>query len=327
MKKIFYIAATLFISSCGQSSDKPAVHQNTESDVTQNSSSLKGSITISGAFALYPMAVKWAEEFKKLNPGVKIDISAGGAGKGMTDALTGTADIGLISREINQEELNKGAYPVAVTKDAVIPTVSNSNPLLEQILKRGVKQDEFVKLWVTGTAKTWGEILGTESNMPVHVYTRSDAAGAAETWAKYLGKKQEDLLGVGVFGDPGLATAVKKDAMGIGYNNIVYVYDGKTKRQTNGVLVLPIDLNNNGTLDADENFYDTVDELIKAISTGRYPSPPARDLYFVTKGQPSNPVVKAFFEYVLTKGQDFVHEAGYINLSKDRLSEELNKIK
>ena len=45
---------------------------------------LKGNITISGAFALYPLTVKWAEEFKKLNPTVKIDISAGGAGKGMT---------------------------------------------------------------------------------------------------------------------------------------------------------------------------------------------------------------------------------------------------
>ncbi len=43
------------------------------------------------------------------------------------------------------------------------------------------------------------------------MYTRSDAAGAAETWAKYFGKKQEDIQGVAVFGDPGLALAVKKD--------------------------------------------------------------------------------------------------------------------
>src|SRR6185503_18872142 len=76
-----------------------------------------GHITISGAFALYPMAVRWAEEFKKLNPGVKIDISAGGAGKGITDVLSGTADIGMVSRDINPEETKKGAYPIAVTKD------------------------------------------------------------------------------------------------------------------------------------------------------------------------------------------------------------------
>ena len=41
---------------------------------------LKGEIQLSGAFALYPMAVKWAEEFRKIHPKVRIDISAGGAG-------------------------------------------------------------------------------------------------------------------------------------------------------------------------------------------------------------------------------------------------------
>jgi phosphate transport system substrate-binding protein len=288
---------------------------------------LKGNVTISGAFALYPMAVKWAEEFSKLNPEVKIDISAGGAGKGMTDVLSGTADIGLVSREINPEEIRKGAFPVAVTKDAVIPTVSSTNPLLDFILKKGVKKDAFTKLWISGQTKTWGQILSIKATLPVHVYTRSDAAGAAETWARYFGKKQEDLQGVGVFGDPGLATAVKKDASGIGYNNIVYIYDSKTKQQTNGVRAVPIDLNNNGKIDPDENFYDTVDDIINAIATGKYPSPPARDLYFVFKGKPQNPVVTAFINYILTEGQKFVHEAGYITLSKERITGELNKIK
>lgn len=46
---------------------------------------LKGTITISGAWALYPMVVKWAEEFGKAYPGVKIDVAAGGAGKGIAE--------------------------------------------------------------------------------------------------------------------------------------------------------------------------------------------------------------------------------------------------
>ncbi len=290
-------------------------------------SALKGSITISGAFALYPLTVKWAEEFKKLNPAVKIDISAGGAGKGMTDALTGAADIGMISRDINSEEIKKGAYGVAVTKDAVVPTISASNPALNELLKKGIKRDGIYNLWLTGRAKTWGQATGIKSNIPVHVYTRSDASGAGEVWAKYFSKKQEDLQGVGVYGDPGVATAVKKDPIGIGYNNIVYVYDSKTNRQTNGVRILPIDLNNNGTIDPDENFYDTIDDLINAIAAGKYPSPPARDLYFATKGKPTNPIVKAFINFCLNEGQKYVHEAGYINLPKERLSTELNKLK
>ncbi|HKR03291.1 MAG TPA: substrate-binding domain-containing protein [Bacteroidia bacterium] len=289
--------------------------------------SLTGTITISGAFALYPMAVRWAEEFKKLNPGVKIDISAGGAGKGITDVLSGTADIGMVSRDINAEETKKGAYPIAVTKDAVLPTISSANPNLNELLKKGMKRQGFIDLWVTGKSKTWGQAAGIKSNAPIHVYTRSDAAGASETWAKYLGKKQEDLLGVGVFGDPGLATAVKKDPVGIGYNNIAYVYDSKTKQSTNGVKVIPIDINNNGMIDTDENFYDNVDQVIDAISKGKYPSPPARDLYFVTKGKPSNPALIEFIKYAITEGQKFVHESGYINLSSEKLQSELSKLK
>lgn len=288
---------------------------------------LKGHITISGAFALYPMAVRWADEFKKLNPEVKIDISAGGAGKGITDVLSGTADIGMVSRDINPEETKKGAYPIAVTKDAVLPTISSANPNLNELLKKGMKKQGFIDLWVTGKSKTWGQAAGIKSNTPVHVFNRSDASGAGETWAKYLGKKQEDLLGVGVFGDPGLATAVKKDPIGIGYNNIAYVYDSKTKQASNGVRVIPIDLNNNGMIDPDENFYDNVDQIIEAISKGKYPSPPARDLYFVTKGKPSNPALIEFIKYAITEGQKFIHESGYINLSSEKLQSELSKLK
>ena len=287
---------------------------------------LKGNISISGAFALYPITVKWAEEFKKTHPSVKIDIQAGGAGKGITDVLSKVTDIGLVSRDLNVAEYKKGAFAVAVTKDAVIPTLSATSPYRKVLYERGVRKEAFNNIFITGKYKTWNA-LGFKSDAPIHVYTRSDAAGAAETWAKYFGKKQEDLLGVAVFGDPGLAQAVKRDPNGIGFNNIVYIYDMKTNKATNGVIPVPIDLNNNGKLDPEENFYNTIDELIAAIVAGKYPSPPARDLYYVTVGKPKNPIVKEFIKYILTDGQKFVTEAGYIKFSKEKLTKELEKVK
>ncbi len=287
---------------------------------------LEGHIAISGAFALYPIAVKWAEEFKKIHPVVKIDISAGGAGKGMTDVLNNMVDIGMVSREIYPEEVKKNAFTIAVTKDAVVPVVSALNPNIKEILSKGLKKESTVNLWVTGKFKTWKQAFGIKTNVPVHVYTRSDACGAAEIWAKYLGKKQEDLLGSGVFGDPGLALAVKKDALGIGFNNIGYVYDGKTKKQIAGIKVVPLDLNKNGKIDTEENFYNTMDELINAISSGKYPSPPARELFFVTKGKPKNKIVIEFLKWVLTDGQQYVYESGYIKLSKEKTDAELKRI-
>lgn len=301
--------------------------QQVSNTVGQPKSKLEGTISLSGAFALYPLAVKWADEFRKIHPGVRIDISAGGAGKGMTDVLSKMIDIGMVSREINSEEFKKGAFTIAVAKDAVVPTVSALNPVLSNILAKGLKKEAANNIFITGKYKTWGQALGIKSSAPLHVYTRSDACGAGETWAKYFGKKQDDLLGVGVYGDPGVALAIKKDIVGIGYNNIAYAYDAKTRKPNPGIKVLPIDLNNNGKLDPEENFYNTLDEMVNAIAAGKYPSPPARDLYFVTKGKPSSKVVTEFIRWILTDGQKFVLESGYINLSKDKLEKESAKIK
>jgi phosphate transport system substrate-binding protein len=286
---------------------------------------LSGSINISGAFALYPITVKWADEFKKLHPNVKFNISAGGAGKGITDALSGLVDIGLASRDIDPEEVKKGAYTIYVTKDAVVPTFNTGNPNAAGILAKGLKKEQFFDIFVSGNVKNWNQVGGKVS-VPIHVYNRSDAAGAGETWAKYLGKKQEDLLGVGVFGDPGLAQAVKKDVTAIGYNNIAYLYDLKTRKPVEGVHALPIDVNGNGKIDGDENFYGSIDKLTKAIADGKYPSPPARNLGFLFKGKPAKKELIAFVKYVLTDGQKFVDENGYIALSKSKLKEEIKKV-
>lgn len=286
-----------------------------------------GQISISGAFALYPMVIRWADEYKKINPGVRFDISAGGAGKGISDALNGMVEIGMVSREIYPEEIKKGAFPVAVTKDAVVAVINELNPALNDILAKGLKKDAANNIWITGRYTTWAQAFGAKSSAPIHTYTRSDACGAAEMWANFFGKKQEDLLGVGVFGDPGLAQAIKKDPIGIGFNNIGYVYDASTRKQIKGLRVVPIDLNNNGKIDADEDFYSSMNDLISAIATGKYPSPPARELYFVLKGNSKdNKVLNEFIKWVLTDGQKFVNEAGYIALPKDRIDTEIKKL-
>lgn len=219
---------------------------------------LSGTITVSGAWALYPMMVRWGEEFHTLHPRVQFDISAGGAGKGMADALAGAVDIGMVSRDIYPQEVEQGAFWVAVVMDAVVPTVNAGNPYLAQLQARGVDRATFEGIW-TGRITSWGEVIGDPGvGDEIHVYTRSDACGAAETWAAYLGSyRQEDLLGTAVYGDPGLAAAVSQDSLGIGYNNLNFAYDAETGRPIAGLQIAPLDLNGNGQIDADENFYAT----------------------------------------------------------------------
>ncbi|MDP4292540.1 MAG: phosphate ABC transporter substrate-binding protein, partial [Bacteroidota bacterium] len=161
----------------------------------------------------------------------------------------------------------------------------------------------------------------------INVYIRSDACGAGEMWGKYLGKNQESLNGTGVFGDPGVAEAVKKDPLGIGYNNVIYVYDIRTRKFFPGICVVPLDVNGNGKIDKEEDFYGSLDTLMAAIRDGRFPSPPARDLYFVSRGKPSDPVVTEFLKWILKDGQKYVNESGYVQLPENKIKQELDKLK
>lgn len=304
----------LLLGGCGQAAEQSAEGE------------LRGTLTVSGAWALYPMMVRWGEEFHALHPHVQFDISAGGAGKGMADALAGAADIGMVSRDIYPAEIEQGAFWVAVTKDAVVPTVNADNPYLARLQVQGMTRATFEAIWM-GQITTWGEAIGDPAaNDEIHVYTRSDACGAAATWAAYLGDyAQEDLLGVAVYGDPGLAEAVSQDPLGIGYNNLNFAYDADTGRPVAGLQIIPIDLNENGQVNAGENFYAVRSDLTAAIADGRYPSPPARALNLVTQG-PSTGLTSVFIRWVLTDGQAFVEETGYIPLAQAQLQAELAKL-
>ncbi|MCB9419547.1 MAG: substrate-binding domain-containing protein [Ardenticatenaceae bacterium] len=304
----------LLLTGCGQA----------DTAVTQ-ADEMQGTITVSGAWALYPMMVRWSEEFQAVYPNVEFNISAGGAGKGMADALSNAVDIGMVSRTIYPEEEEKGAFWVSVTKDAVFLTINEQNPVAEALHQQGVSRETLVGIFITGEITTWGEVVGQpEMTDPIHVFTRSDAAGAPATWAEYLGQKQEDLLGVGVYGDPGLLDAVIKDPLGIGYNNLNYAFDMDSGLPVAGARVVSLDVNENGRADPEE-LYDTKDQAVQAVLDGTYPSPPARELNLVTNGQPTG-LVKAFLIWVLNDGQAYLEESGYVALSADRVAVELQKL-
>jgi phosphate transport system substrate-binding protein len=321
MKKSYRLSilvaiGTILLASLGACGSKPTASATT---------TLSGTIAVSGADALYPMMQRWAGEFQKVYPGVKFDISAGGAGKGMTDTLSGAVDIGMISRPITTDEEAKGAYWISVARDAVFPDVNSKNPVLQDLLAKGVKQEVFVGIFITGDIKTWGQVVGRpDVTDEIHVYTRSDASGAASVWASYLGKVQENLLGIGVSGDPGILDALGKDPLGIGYNNLSYVFDLSTGKPTANIAIVPVDSNGNGQADPGE----VIDSLAKAgdaVAQGTYPSPPARLEYLATKGKPSG-LVQAFLQWIMTDGQKYVTETGYLQLSSDQLAASLQKI-
>ncbi len=309
------ILTSLMLTACGSSAPAPAEGE------------LKGTISVSGAFALYPMMTVWAEEYTKLHPDVQFDVQGGGAGKGMTDTIAGAVDIGMISRSIKPEEESQGIFWVSVTKDAVFPVVSAENPVLDDLLAKGISPEVFNKIFVTSEIKTWGEVVGKpEITDEIHVYTRSDACGAGEMWAKFSGGKvQDDINGIGVNGEPALVDTVIKDPLGIGYSNLNSVFDLGSGGLVPGTIVPPVDINADGKTDADE-YYQTKDQAVSAVSAEKYPSPPARFENLATKGKPTG-LTLAFIEWILTDGQQYLDQAGYVPLTTEQQAESLAKLK
>lgn len=306
MKNFGVILAVLLMISCQQQSSE-------------------NTITVSGAFALYPMVVKWAEIYKQDNPEIAFDITAGGAGKGMSDVLSGMVDLAMVSREITAVEIQKGAWFIPVAHDAVLGTVNSENPMFETIMSNGIQAKQFAAIFIEQSVTDWGQLYGEPAGYPINVYTRADSCGAAETWGKYMGYSQDTINGIGVNSDPGLCETVRSDPYGIGYNNVNYLYDQSDHQPIDGIYPIPIDINENGIIDDQERFYDTLDAIIDAVSKGNYPSPPARDLYLVCLNAPTNQVLIQFLYWTLTDGQEFLLENGYVPLPKAKIEESLEK--
>jgi len=291
-------------------------------------STQKNVVKVSGANALQPMMEVWAKEYQKLHPDIKIDVTGGGAGKGMTEALAGVVNIGMYSKDVSQNDITNGAFWVSVASDAVVATMNAQNPVKDMILAKGVTKaqlkDIFTHKYESRTIKTWGELVGNPnaSTQRIWVFTRQDSCGAAEMWAKYLGNYLQDNLtavaDAAQIEDAGVRTAVQGNVNSIGYNNINTVYDMQTKLPYPGVIPVPLDLNENGVIDANESFYGSSPEIVNAIRNHIYPWPPARNLHLVTKHNFTG-AAKDFVAWILTDGQQYVETSGYLKLPQETL--------
>lgn len=285
-------------------------------------------IKVSGAYSLYPMMVVWAQEYQKLHPDVRIDITTGGAGKGMSDALASSVDLGMVSRDITADEASQGIIGVAVVEDAVLATINSANPVLAKILQNGLTKQQLKEIFIDFSISTWGQLVNDSTNTdPIKVYSRSDPCGAAEAWTKYLGNyTQDDIPTIEeitkVKGDDSMSKAVAGDPLGIGYSNVNYIYSNTTNSPKEGLAVIPLDLNENGTIDPEEDFYESRDDVVNAEINDILPSPPARLVYLVTLNSFTG-VTKDFVMWILEDGQQFTFANGYGAVPSDILDNQL----
>jgi len=168
-KNILLLLCLAIISGCNsqktdQSKNKLAVKTRQE---------ISGNFTITGAFALHPLVQKWADEFVKINPAVKIVVSTGGTGQGIEDLKSGKTQLAMISRPLTDSELQEGIWTIPVAKDGVAAIVNQKNPYIGRILERGLSPDEFLKVFTSDVQLKWGELLDTNAKEKVSVLSLS----------------------------------------------------------------------------------------------------------------------------------------------------------
>ena len=92
----------------------------------------KGQLSLVGSTSLTPVIEKLAERYEKLNPGVKINVTSNGSTAGFTAALDGTADIGMLSRELTTSEASQVGH-ATFALDGIVVVVNPAQSQLKNL--------------------------------------------------------------------------------------------------------------------------------------------------------------------------------------------------
>ena len=123
-------------------------------------------ITLAGSTSVQPVAEELARAYEAKNPGVKVFVQGGGSGAGIKAAQTGTANIGMSSRELKDSE--KGLHETVIAKDGIAVVVHNSNPVADLTL-------EQIKDIFAGKVTNWKQVGGPDKK--ITVVTREEGSG------------------------------------------------------------------------------------------------------------------------------------------------------
>jgi len=283
-------------------------------------------ITISGAYALAPVMQVWMAEYQKSHPFVKFKLNVNGSGQGLRDILAGNVDLAMIS-----EEIPKGTdsllWIAPVARLGVVPVISAKNPFLKEIMGKGMTRETLVDLFTGKNTKTWGELAGKSGKDPVKVYMRGDTSGATATFARYLWVERNEIKGIPVMGEKDLVTQVKGDPLALSYCNFIYAFDPGKKEFLDDLKVVPINFTGKESLEGNAKIYDSYEHLQRAMWLGKYPCSLIRNLYLVSKGKPRTREMVDFMYWIVTDGQRFVPENGYIELHTGEVQYLVNAMK
>ncbi|ADZ82866.1 phosphate ABC transporter substrate-binding protein [Cellulosilyticum lentocellum] len=151
---------TMALTGCGSSSSKgPKV-------------SIVGSTTVSE-----PME-QLAEKYKETVPDANIEVQGNGSSAGIKAVADGTADMGMSSRELSEEEKRLGLTETVIAHDAIAVVVNTTNEVTNLT-------KEQIKDIYEGKITNWSQVGGKDEN--IIVVTREAGSGTRGAFEELLG--------------------------------------------------------------------------------------------------------------------------------------------
>lgn len=266
------LALLLTLTACGREERTP------EPATTP----LAGTLRLTGSSTMTPLMQAIAARFSALHPGVRFDIHSGGSNRGIEDARSGKADIGMASKSLPED---RDLVGIAIARDGGCILLHRDNPVTQL-------SDEQVRAIFTGKLKNWKQAGGADA--PIYVIDRDTRRGVRELFLHYYHLSAAGLHADAVGGD----NSATLQMLLAHPNGIVFFSVGEAERRiAAGEPLKPLAV-------------EGIPASRHAIQKGDYPI--ARPLTLVTRGLPQG-LAKTFIDYARSQAvHDLVEQHEFV---------------
>ena len=291
MKKTLALLLTLALSmaaltGCGSKTDAPAADSTDSTTGTETPAALSGSVSTNGSTSMEKVIGILSEQFMADNSGVSVTYDPTGSGAGIEAASNGSADIGLSSRALKDEEIAGGLTGTTVALDG-IAVIVNAGSKVEDLSVEQIAQI------FTGEITDWSEVGGEAGT--ISCIGREAGSGTRDGFESITGTKDACKLDQELTSTGGVIEAVAGNPNAIGYASLSAV---EGKNTVKAVTVGGVACTEATVLD------------------GSYAI--QRPFVLVTKtGETLSPAAQAFFDYATsTAANDLIKAAGAVPVAK-----------
>ena len=206
------VMSLTLLAGCGSKTTAP---DNTNNDQPQQAA-LSGSVSTNGSTSMEKVIGALSEQFMADNSGVSVTYDPTGSGAGIEAAGNGSADIGLASRALKDEEKAGGLTETVVALDG-IAVIVNADSKVEDL-----SVEQIAKIF-TGEITDWSEVGGEAGK--ISCIGREAGSGTRDGFESITGTKdacqyRQELTSTG-----DVITTVSQNPDAIGYASLAALKD------------------------------------------------------------------------------------------------------